>query len=72
MPLFRGEAVDVVVPMLQLLVPDLLMLAAMLPVVFTDCDCTERLILNRIARVRKDFIHYAFNGDVGRTGQDLN
>jgi hypothetical protein len=44
----------------------------MLPVVLTDCDCTERLAHNRIARVRKDFIHYAFNGDVGRTGQDLS
>ena len=59
-------------PIFQLLAPDLLILAAMLPVVFTDCDCTERLMLNRIARVRNDFIHYAFNGDVGRTGQDLN
>jgi hypothetical protein len=53
--LFKGEAVDVEAPMLQLLAPDRPILAAMLPVVLTDCDCTERLAHNRIARVRNDF-----------------
>jgi hypothetical protein len=70
--LFNGKAVDVAVPMFQLLAPDLPILAAILPLVVTDWDCTEILAHNRITRVRKNFIHYAFNGDVGRTGQDLN
>lgn len=71
-PLFSGEAVEDEAPILQLLVPTRAIFDAMLPLVVMVWLKPAWLKARRLKRVQNFFILYAFNGDVGSIGQDLN